>query len=180
LLRNPSPALGVTSVNIVNIRGVRDNIAMRRLLDLAYRIRKRLLRIFRRRTRGVKVMLFNGAGELLLIRNSYGRSDLYVLPGGGIRPLETPARAACREVGEELDCLVEEIELISTHSSQAEGKQDTIHLFRAITENRPRPDRFEVEEARFFALDALPANVSPATKRRIEEFLGTRTHDGGW
>jgi 8-oxo-dGTP pyrophosphatase MutT (NUDIX family) len=68
------------------------------LLDLLYRLQRQLWRLFRPRTRGVKVMLFNDAGEIMLVRNSYGRSDLFLLPGGGIRPFEAPAAAAAREV----------------------------------------------------------------------------------
>jgi hypothetical protein len=68
----------------------------RPLLDLIYRIRRRLWRTLRWRTRGVKVMLFDEWGRLMLIRNTYGRTDLFVLPGGtGSRrpPPPRPARS---------------------------------------------------------------------------------------
>ena len=71
-------------------------------LNLAYRLQKPLWKWLRPRTRGVKVMLFNPADEVLLIRNSYGDSEQFVLPGGGVRPWEAPERAATREVREEL------------------------------------------------------------------------------
>jgi ADP-ribose pyrophosphatase YjhB (NUDIX family) len=136
--------------------------------------------MFRPRTRGVKVMLFNGAGELLLIRNTYGRSDLFLLPGGGIRPFEDADRAALREVKEELGCEARDLIFISTHVSAAEGKRDTVHLFKAVVEGDPKPDRIEVQQARFFTLDALPVETSPATLRRIEEYRGLRPADGTW
>lgn len=41
-------------------------------MQLVYRAQKLLWRLFRPHTRGVKVMLFNADGEILLIRNSYG------------------------------------------------------------------------------------------------------------
>lgn len=72
------------------------------MIQLLYRLRRKLIGLLRLRTRGVKVMLLNEKGELLLIRNSYGDSHAFVLPGGGIRPFEAPAVAALREVREEI------------------------------------------------------------------------------
>lgn len=67
-----------------------------------------------------------------------------------------------------------------TFESGAEGKRDTIHLFKAIVDELPKVDGVEVIEARFFALDALPDGVSPATLRRIAEMKGERPVDGRW
>lgn len=153
---------------------------MRAVMQLGYRIRRFLLRRLRIRTRGVKVMLFNPAGELLLIRNSYGNRTVFVLPGGGIGRGESPEGAAVREVREEVGLKIGELAHVSTHVSAAEGKRDTIHLFRAVAEGRPRPDKVEVEEARFFSLHDLPGTVSEATRRRIDELTGARRPDGSW
>lgn len=153
---------------------------MRRILDILYRAQRLLWRLFRPRTRGVKVMLFDAAGEILLIRNSYGRDDLFVLPGGGIRPFEAPDAAARREVREELGCAVDGLRPVATLCSTAEGKRDTIFLFAATAVGRPKADSFEVAEARFFPVTALPANTSPATRRRIDEHCGRRRPDGRW
>ena len=150
------------------------------LLDLLYRLRCRLWRVFRWRTRGVKVMLFDEAGALLLIRNTYGRTDLFVLPGGGVHGFETPAAAAIREVREELSCAVEDLVFVSTHVAAAEGKRDTVHLFRARPAGPVAADGIEVAEARFFALDALPLTLSPATARRIDEHRGRRPVSEAW
>ena len=149
-------------------------------IDLLFRLRRAIVGGLRLRTRGVKVMLLSEAGEVLLIRNSYGRSDLWVLPGGGIRPWETPEGAARREVEEEVGCAIARLAFVSHHRSASEGKRDTIHLYRGLAIGEPRPDRFEVAEAAFFALDALPASLSDATRRRVDEHLGRRDPDGGW
>ena len=153
---------------------------MNRALDLIARGKRRVGSALRVRTRGVKVMLFNGAGEVMLIRNSYGRTDLWVFPGGGMRPFESAAAAAAREVREELKCEVAGLRFVSSHFSRAEGKRDTIRLFHALALGEPEVDGFEVEEARFFPLDALPGRTSPATRRRIEEYRGKRAPDGLW
>jgi ADP-ribose pyrophosphatase YjhB (NUDIX family) len=128
----------------------------------------------------VKVMLFDEAGALLLVRHTYGNTKLFLLPGGGIRPFEPPAAAAAREVREELDCGVEDLSFVSTHRSTFEGKSDTVHLYRARAAGPVRADGVEVAEARFFALDALPENVSPATLRRIAEYRGVRAPEETW
>ncbi|MEA3040145.1 MAG: hypothetical protein QOE79_2658 [Sphingomonadales bacterium] len=142
---------------------------MRALMQIGYRVRRFLLRALRIRTRGVKAMVFNAAGELLLVRNSYGASHLFVLPGGGIGRREDPAAAAAREVREETGLEVRALEFIGEYSSAAEGKRDTIHLFRAMAEGEPVADALEVAEARFFLLSALPPTTSAATLRRVAE-----------
>ena len=153
---------------------------MNRALNAIYRFQKLLWRVFRPHTQGVKVMLFNENSDIILIRNSYGQSDQFVLPGGGIRPWEDPATAARREISEELGLEVHDLTLVSKFSSAAEGKRDTIHLFEAQISGDPTTDRFEVEEAAVFSLDDLPAAISPATRRRIDEYRELRPADGGW
>ena len=153
------------------------NLAM----QLLYAVHRTLSRTLRWQTRGVKVMIFNPAGELLLIRNSYGpRRREFVLPGGGIKRSETPEAAALREVREEVGVEAELLALRATYFSAAEGKRDTIHLFTAHSGATPEADGLEVEEARFFALDRLPDNVSAATMRRIAEYRGERAVDARW
>ena len=153
---------------------------VRALLQIGYWLRRIVVGALRLRTTGVKVMVFNDRGELLLIRNSYGNSEHYLLPGGGVARGESPAAAAIREVHEELGIQVRDAEPVWTYESSAEGKRDTIHLFRMTTAEQPRIDDHEVIEARFFALDALPPSVSPATQRRIEELEEKRPFDGCW
>src|SRR5690242_6020673 len=123
---------------------------MRHLLAPLYGVRRLLWRLLRLRTRGLKVMLFNPAGELLLDRHSYGDTDLFLLPGGGVRPFEAPARAAVPVIREELGCGVDGLALVSVHASSHEGKRDTVHLFRASPVGEVRIDGVEIAEARFF------------------------------
>ena len=150
------------------------------VFQFLHRSRHLALRLLRVKTRGVKVMAFNPAGELLLIRNTYGHSHLFMLPGGGIERRESPAEAAARELAEETGLRAVRLEARSTHMSRAEGRRDTIHLFTALVTEAPKPCGIEVEEARFFALDALPDNVSAATLRRIAECRGEEPIDERW
>ena len=153
---------------------------MPRLFSLLHALRRRLWRLTRRETQGVKVMLFDEAGALLLVRHSYGRTDLWMLPGGGIHRGEAPAIAAAREVLEELGCGVSDLAPVSVHLARAEGRRDTVHLFGGRAAGPIVPDGIEIAEARFFALDDLPENASPATRRRIEEHRGLRPTGPDW
>ena len=153
---------------------------MRPLIDLAHRLRRLALRVFKVRTTGVKAMVFDAEGRLLMIRHRYGSSELWMLPGGAVARGEALAEAAVREVMEEVSCRVDALAPVGTYRNRAEGRRDTVHLFRATTADVPVADGVEVAEARFFALDALPETTSPATMRRIAELIGQRTVTGEW
>lgn len=150
------------------------------LLAPLYRLKRLVWRIVRSRTRGVKVMLFDEAGALLLVRHTYGRTDQYLLPGGGIRPFEQPEAAARREMKEELGCALADLAFVATYVSTAEGRRDTVFLYRARPDGPVRADGVEIAEAHFFPLDDLPPAASPATRRRIDEHRGLRAADTAW
>ena len=126
-------------------------------------------RFTRPRTRGVRVMVYDDAGRLLLVRNTYGDTQSWVLPGGGVGKRETPEAAAEREVMEEVGCATRGLAQIATFESNKEGKRDTIYLFRASTSDVLRMQADEIAEAGLFGIDELPEKVSPATRRRIRE-----------
>lgn len=154
---------------------------MRRvLLNVAYVVRRFTFKLLRWSTRGVRVMAFDPEGRLLLVRHGYGRRELWMLPGGGIGRRETPDEAARRELMEEARCGSAALTSLGEYRSTEEGRLDTVFLFRGETRDEPQPDRWEVEEARFFALDALPSQTSPATLRRIAELRGLRKRDSEW
>ncbi|WP_300973257.1 NUDIX domain-containing protein [Sphingomonas sp. LHG3406-1] len=153
---------------------------MNRLLQLGWSARRRLLGLLRLRTRGVKIALFDEAGALLLVRNSYGNSALWVFPGGGAGLREDELSAAKRELHEEVGIDAVELTLIGRYESAAEGKRDRISLYSGWTAGPLMPDSVEIAEARFFAMDALPSATSPATLRRIEEIRRGGPFGGAW
>lgn len=143
---------------------------MNPLLQIAHHARRAVYRLLGVQTNGVKVMLFDGEGRLLLVRNSYGKTQQHLLPGGGAKRHEAPMAAAAREVREEVGIEPAELTLFAIYVSELEGRRDTIHLFTARTRDQAAADGVEVAEARFFALDALPETLSAATARRIAEY----------
>ena len=58
-------------------------------------------------TGGVRGILFDEAGRVLLVRQRHEERDIWMLPGGGIEEGEDAARAAAREMLEETGLVVE-------------------------------------------------------------------------
>ena len=105
-------------------------------------------------------------GKLLLVRHSYGPSA-WALPGGGLQKGERPESAARREVMEEVACALDSTEVFATIEEMLSGAPHTAHLVTGRTLDRPRPDRREVIEAKFFPLHSLPEPQTPLTRKRI-------------
>jgi ADP-ribose pyrophosphatase YjhB (NUDIX family) len=138
----------------------------RALLPLAHRLRHSWRRWRKRPIAGVSVIITNLAGDVLLLKHSYG-SDVWSLPGGGLAREEDPLAAARREVREELGVELSRIELVGTIKEVLSGSPHTAHLFAATCDQRPRPDRREVLEARFFPSHSLPEPLGRTTRARI-------------
>jgi 8-oxo-dGTP pyrophosphatase MutT (NUDIX family) len=128
----------------------------------------------------VKIMLFNGQGELLLIRNNYGDTSAFVLPGGGVGRREEPIAAAARELREETGITGARLRLLGEYESLGEGKRDRVSLFHGSSDAQPRADGVEVVEAGYLALGALPETTSAATRKRICQWVSGGPYCGPW
>ncbi|MFW5634424.1 MAG: NUDIX hydrolase [Erythrobacter sp.] len=145
----------------------------RALLPLAHRLRHRWRRWRRVPIEGCAVVIENGAGEILLLRHSYG-PPAWMLPGGGIAKGERPALAARREIAEELAMALDRLDPVAVLNEEISGSPHTAHVFAATSRDRPRPDRREVIEARFFPLAALPEPLGPRAASRIAAWQAGR------
>jgi 8-oxo-dGTP pyrophosphatase MutT (NUDIX family) len=128
-------------------------------LRAAHRARKSWWRLARPKLTGVTVIAFNGEGQVLMVRHTYG-SGKWTLPGGGIRAGEDPAAAALREFAEELGCPIEGVEAIGLLGGTLYGAPIGRYIFAGSVSGTPRPDGREVAEAGFFARDGLPDGCS--------------------
>ncbi len=153
-------------------------------IHLAYRIAQQLRLAYWRFAKpalyGAKIMTFNDAGELLLIRHSYGKSNLYMLPGGGVKRGEDPQEAALRELREETGCAACDVRPLGVYLDTSMGARNHIHLFTARTDDMPEADGYEIVEARFFALDALPATTTQSVHRRLEDIRRGAAQSSVW
>lgn len=139
----------------------------RAALRLAHAVRHHVRRLARFPLAGVSVIARDEAGRVLLVRHSYG-PPAWMLPGGGLRRGEAPEEAARRELREEVACGLTEIERVAELEETISGAPHTAYVLAAKAEGAPRPDRREVIEARFFALDALPDDLGTLSRQRLE------------
>ncbi len=153
---------------------------MRPLIDLAYRLRRRAMALVGWRTRGVKVMAFDASGRVLLVRHRYGRSDLWMLPGGGIARGEAPIAAALRELMEETGCRW--MRPRSSDDGTRAPRDGAIRYGSSVARPPTRHRSMASNSPRRASSppDALPAAASPATRRRVDELLGRSVSDGRW
>lgn len=87
-----------------------------------------------------------------------------------------------RELREELDLSLSSIDSkLGTFLSEKEGKRDTIHIFVIRLTNPQFKRQWELQAAAWFDLHHLPEEISPAAKRRINEYLtGQKTVIKPW
>ncbi len=145
---------------------------------LVYRALRLWWAVRRPLTMGAFVVLARD-GQVLLVRTTYHRT--WSLPGGGVRRGETLEQAARREASEEVGATLGELQLLGVYSRFREHKSDHVAVFTCTDGDATLRGDHEIEEARWFPLDALPPDVAPGTARRIAELReGRRPAFGTW
>lgn len=139
-------------------------------LRLAHAVRRRWWRLAQVRLQGCRIMALDTEGRVLLIRHSYGSGN-WMLPGGGLGRKEDPMAAALRELREETGLALDGARQIAEVEEPLYGTVNRVHLVAGRALGAVRIDGREVIEARYFAGDALPHNLSPALAARFREWL---------
>ena len=141
--------------------------------QLAYRVLKLYWWVRRPITLGVKGVLLDDQGRVLLVRHTYQPG--WHLPGGGVRRKEGLCEAAIREVWEETGHRVQdsEVQMWGVYSNFAEYKSDHVAVFvsrkwECFPEASKSP---EISEFGFFPVNSLPAGTTAATHRRLREIV---------
>lgn len=154
-------------------------MVLRPLATLVNRTLRLYWRITKPVTFGVRAIVQGPDGRLLLVKHTYDR--YWYLPGGAMKRGEGAEAALRREAKEEVGIADLRIERkLGIYVSTREGKRDTIAVFVAHAAAIGRRQRLEIAVAEWFAPDALPADASPATQRRVAEFLGKKGIDIDW
>ncbi len=135
----------------------------------AHRLRKVCWRLLKPHTLGSRCLVISG-DRVLLVHHSYEPS--WYLPGGGVKRGEGFREAAAREVREETAVTVRDLRLFGLYHSRSEGKSDHVAVFVAGGfEGEARQGSREIDAVGWFPVHELPADTSPASRRRIEEYL---------
>ena len=147
---------------------------------LRVRVYLTLMGLKRRMTLGARGVLIDG-DKVYLIRHTYLPG--WHFPGGGVEPGETIEASMGREVFEESGYrLTGPAELFGIYHNVLATNRDHVALFvcRKFEKVSAFKTNFEIAEFGWFALDALPPDVSNATQRRIDEIFHGAAKAAEW
>jgi ADP-ribose pyrophosphatase YjhB (NUDIX family) len=137
--------------------------ALRRVLHFYWRFA-------RGATLGVRGLVIDGDGRVLLVRHTYVYG--WQLPGGGVETGETMLAALARELREEGNVgLTGAPVLHGVYFNRQASRRDHVALFivREFEQRGAPVPNFEIAECGFFARDNLPAETTQGTRRRLAE-----------
>lgn len=139
-----------------------------------------VMRQVRGLTLGVRVMVFDEAGRVLLIEHSY--TPGWHFPGGGVEKGETVEQAAARELEEEAGVrIIGRPRLVSMHSNGGNFRGDHVMVYRVDRwAQATATSRGEILQVSWFPPDALPEGATRGTRARLREMLDGGSPDLFW
>lgn len=147
-----------------------------RVKRILFRAAKPVIHPVYRQMRGMTLgtrtlILDEGDRHVLLVRHGYAPG--WLLPGGGVERTEAAVDAAIREIREEggIEALEEPLlHGLFLNERQFRGDHVACFVLRHFRQHAVTPG-FEIAEARFFPVRALPEGTSGGTRRRLQEVL---------
>lgn len=147
-------------------------------MKIYHTIKNGVLSLTSKRTVGARILLIQD-NQVLLVKHTY-QNGWYTI-GGGVESGETPRFAIERELKEEVGVsLFAQPELFAVYYSNREKRDDYIvfYIGREFTQKMVKSP--EIADSQWFPLDALPEDATPATRRRVDEYLGRREITDLW
>ncbi len=128
---------------------------------------------------GVRVVIEDGSGRVMLVRHSYERD--WHFPGGGVERGETCEEAGRREAREEAGCDPGALTLFGVYNNETSVPGDHVLLYRASQHSVCTPRRgLEIVGRDWFSREEAARIGSPATQRRLGEVFGGETPSLYW
>lgn len=147
---------------------------MSRIVHIFWKFLRPIARLYWRVTRpltlGVRGLVRDEAGHILLVRHSYVAG--WYFPGGGVECGETTLTALTRELDEEAGVILTATpRFVGLYANFREFKSDHIafYVIEAGQYDLVARSSFEIAEYAFFAPDALPEGITRGTRARLAE-----------
>lgn len=136
-------------------------------------------RFSRSLTLGVRGVVVDAEGRVLLVRHTYAPG--WHFPGGGVEKGETAVLSMQRELKEEAGIVAAApaMRLLSVHANHSYFPNDHVLVYRIDDWTQGEAtSRGEIAEVRFVDPLTPPDDVSPGTRRRLDEiFAGADTSE---
>ena len=142
----------------------------RQLYRVAYLVRSAWWRTLKPTVHGCRVVALDDEDRVLLIRQTYGPRH-WVTPGGSVERHEDPVLTAHRELAEETGCSLSAARKVMQVLERPMGAYNQVHVVVGRAGGVLRPDRREVAEAQWFALDGLPDDTAPRIRAGLPNWI---------
>ena len=111
-------------------------------------------------------IVFNDAGQVLLLKHRFRAGSGWGLPGGFLEAGEQPLEALRRELREEIGMEIKDVEVFAARSFRKPRQVEV--LFRCRANGSARPQNLDIELAEWFPVTALPDGL-PKDQRLFVE-----------
>lgn len=153
------------------------------VINLAYQVIEPIRRAYRWVVRpfsvGVRGMVVDGEGRVLLVRHSYLPG--WYMPGGGVKRRETVLAGLKRELFEEVGVTsVEAPVLLGVYSNFIGYRSDHVCVFVVRLYALEERHSHEIAEWGFFSRDELPESIGVGTKHRLAEYFDEAPKSFEW
>ncbi|GIP18158.1 hypothetical protein J40TS1_38000 [Paenibacillus montaniterrae] len=117
------------------------------------------------------IIIIDQLNRVLLVHQTYGRK-VWSLPGGMVESGESAWKAAERELKEEVNIVVEDLELAGLYFQPHRNRY--IYTFKAYKYiGEIQVDQKEIDEYGFFDINSLPKPITSFTAERLKDAIAS-------